>query len=647
MTAGAAGGAEASVDGVLADNGVLVQNRVLVEICVDDLDGALAADAAGAERIELCADLLEGGTTPSPGLIRAVLSSMQTAGVQVIVRPRGGDFVYSEAEVDVMCLDLEAIVAAAQTSTTPVGVVLGALQPSGEIDQDALRRLVAAAGPLPVTFHKAFDQTPDLIAAYATLHEHGVRGVLTSGGPHPADQGLDTLASLVALSHNAPDAPVVLVGGSVRAANVAEIVRATGAREVHLRAQSPSPRGDGTLRTDPEVIEGVLHALGRPRVASGRPGVGSGEPGVATESHVASDGPGVGSAEPSVAAESRVASGQPTTDDEPSMVVIALDIGGTNLKAAIVDASGRAILAHSIGVQGLGDELTQNIIELLTEVRAHAERDGHTVVGIGVVTPGMVEADEGIVRYASTLGWTDVPLGPTLSAALGVPVQIGHDVRSSGLAEALYGASAGVADSVLVAIGTGVAASILSDGHPVVGAVTTAGELGHIPAVPGGEPCTCGQRGCLEVYLSGAGLARRYAAAGGLAGLDARAISLRLGEDEIADRVWADGVRALALGLASVTLLIDPSVIVLAGGVSRAGDALLSPLRSELGGLLAWREAPEIRTSALGTSGGRIGAAILAFRASGHSDLVDGWSIDDVLAEPTSELASAAAQRRE
>jgi copper homeostasis protein CutC/predicted NBD/HSP70 family sugar kinase len=628
MTAGSAGSADSSVDtdSLISD--------VLVEICVDDLDGALAADAAGAERIELCADLLEGGTTPSPGLIRAVLSSVQTAGVQVIVRPRGGDFVYSEAELDVMCLDLEAIIAAAQTSTTPVGVVLGALRSSGEIDEDALRRLVAAAGPLPVTFHKAFDQTPDLITAYATLRALGVRGVLTSGGPHPALEGLDTLASLVALSNDAPDAPVVLVGGSVRAANVAEIVRATGAREVHLRAQSPSPRGDGTLRTDPEVIGGVLHALGRPRVASGGQGVASGEP----------DG----------AAESRVASGRPTTDGEPSMVVIALDIGGTNLKAAIVDASGRAVLAHSIGVQGLGDELTQNIIELLTEVRAHAERDGHTVVGIGVVTPGMVEADAGIVRYASTLGWTDVPLGPILSSALGVPVQIGHDVRSSGLAEALYGASAGVADSVLVAIGTGVAASILSDGHPVAGAVTTAGELGHIPAIPGGEACTCGQRGCLEVYLSGAGLARRYAAAGGRDGLDARAISLRLGDDEIADRVWADGVRALALGLASVTLLIDPSVIVLAGGVSRAGDALLEPLRSELRGLLAWRNAPEIRTSALGTSGGRIGAAILAFRASGHSDLVDGWSIDDVLAEPTSELADptsqlagAAAERRE
>jgi predicted NBD/HSP70 family sugar kinase len=255
------------------------------------------------------------------------------------------------------------------------------------------------------------------------------------------------------------------------------------------------------------------------------------------------------------------------------------------------------------------------------------------VVGIGVVTPGMVDAERGVVRYASTLDWTDVPLGDILSAELGVPVEIGHDVRSSGLAEGLFGASAGVSDSVLVAIGTGVAASILSNGHPVSGAVTTAGELGHIPAIPDGEPCTCGQHGCLEVYFSGAGIARRYAAAGGPPQLDTAAIVDRLGSDPLADRIWAEGVHALALGLKAVTLLIDPAVIVLAGGVSRSGDALLGPLRRELAESLAWREAPEIRLSQLGTAGGHIGAAVLAFRAAGHGDVVERWTRADVLGQ--------------
>jgi glucokinase len=562
-------------------------NRVLVELCVDDLDGALVADREGADRIELCADLLEGGTTPSMGTILAVLDAVERVGVQIIVRPRGGDFVYSEAEVDVMCRDLRAIAAAAAGARTPVGVVVGALTAGGEVDAVALRRLIDAAAPLSVTFHKAFDATSDLLAAYDVLAAAGVERVLTSGGPHPALQGVEVLAELVRWSRAEPAAPTVLVGGSVRPANVREILDATGATEVHLRAQTASPRGDGTLRTDPDIVRELFAAL-----------------------------------------ES------PTNDTlSDASVVIAVDIGGTNLKGAIVDASGRTIASRSVGVGATGDESIARIIELLQGLRAHTEQSGHHVVGIGVVTPGMVEAENGIVRYASTLDWTDVPLGPILSAELGVPVEIGHDVRSSGLAESLFGASKGVANSVLVAIGTGVAASILSGGHPVVGAVTTAGELGHIPAIPDGEPCTCGQHGCLEVYLSGAGIARRYAAAGGEPGLDAAAISARLGHDPVADRVWADGVHALALGLKSVTLLIDPAVIVLAGGVSRAGGLLLDPLRAELAQSLVWREAPEIRVSELGTAGGRIGAAVLAFRASGHGEVVDRWTTADVLAE--------------
>lgn len=562
-------------------------NRVLVELCVDDLDGALVADREGADRIELCADLLEGGTTPSMGTILAVLDAVERVGVQIIVRPRGGDFVYSEAEVDVMCRDLRAIAAAAAGARTSVGVVVGALTAGGEVDAVALRRLIDAAAPLPVTFHKAFDATSDLLAAYDVLAAAGVERVLTSGGPHPALQGVEVLAELVRWSRADAAAPTVLVGGSVRPANVREILEATRASEVHLRAQTASPRGDGTLRTDPDVVRELFAAL-----------------------------------------ES------PTNDTlSDASVVIAVDIGGTNLKGAIVDASGRTIASRSVGVGATGDESIARIIELLQGLCAHTEQSGHHVVGIGVVTPGMVEAENGIVRYASTLDWTDVPLGPILSAELGVPVEIGHDVRSSGLAESLFGASKGVANSVLVAIGTGVAASILSGGHPVVGAVTTAGELGHIPAIPDGEPCTCGQHGCLEVYLSGAGIARRYAAAGGEPGLDAAAISVRLGHDPVADRVWAEGVHALALGLKSVTLLIDPAVIVLAGGVSRAGGLLLDPLRAELAQSLVWREAPEIRVSELGTAGGRIGAAVLAFRASGHGEVVDRWTTADVLAE--------------
>lgn len=591
---------------------------MLAEICVDDLAGALAADRAGADRVELCANLLEGGTTPSMGLIRSVLRSVKRAGVQVIVRPRGGDFVYDDTEIEVMCDDLRAIADVAADAGTRVGVVVGALTPAGDVDGSVTKRLVAAAAPLAVTFHKAFDQTPDLLAAYEVLREAGVERVLTSGGPGTALEGVDILAKLVRRSGSvasdlragaeAQCGPAVLVGGSVRAANVRAILSATGAREVHARLQVPSVREDGTLQTDPGSIRDFLRAVHA----------------------VAADSPQVNTVAPA------------STGIPDGCVGIALDVGGTNLKGAVVNASGRSIASRSVPAGSTGDQSIERIVGLLTELRDSAHLLGHTVVGVGVVTPGMVDAQNGIVRYASSLDWTDVPLRAILSAALGVPVEIGHDVRSSGLAENLFGASADVHNSVLVAIGTGVAASILSDGHPVVGAITTAGELGHIPAIPDGEDCTCGQRGCLEVYLSGAGLARRYAAAGGEPGLDAAAISSRLGTDAIADRVWTEGVHAFALGLTSVTLLIDPLVIVLTGGVSRAGDRLLGPLRAELQKSLAWRNAPEIRLSELGTAGALIGASVLAFRAGGRDDVINSWSAADVLAEPEPAASASA-----
>nr|WP_256413430.1 ROK family protein [Frigoribacterium sp. CFBP 8766] len=379
---------------------------------------------------------------------------------------------------------------------------------------------------------------------------------------------------------------------------------------------SPSPRGDGTLRTDPAVVAEFLAAVER----------GPHDP------HIADSADVQGSED----------AGGAVPDPAPSRsAVVAVDIGGTSFKGAVVDDSGRTVLSLSVAAGATGAESVDLVVGLLHELRAAARTSGHDVVGVGVVTPGMVDAERGVVLFASTLGWTDVPLGPILSAELGVPVEIDHDVRTSGLAESLFGASAGVADSVLVAVGTGVAASITSGGHAVRGALTAAGELGHVPAVPGGEACTCGQHGCLEVYLSGAGVARRYAALGGLPGLDTAAVVARVGGvegvgtgvDAVADRVWADGVRALALGLTSLTLLVDPAVIVLAGGVSRAGAALVDPLRAELAAGLAWRAAPEVRLSELGTHGGRIGAAVLAFRAGGRGNVVDSWSRADLLAE--------------
>lgn len=607
------------------------RTRTLVEICVDDLAGVLAAERAGADRVELCANLLEGGTTPSPGMVEQVLASVTRVGVQIMVRARGGDFVYSPDEMRVMLADARAIAGLSAGSTVRVGIVFGALLPDGRIDEAALDAIIEAAKGLPVTFHKAFDETPDPAEAYETLARHGVECVLTSGGAATAAEGAGVLSELVARS-STPGSPRVLMGGSVRAHNVADLLEGTGAGEVHLRAQVPSERG--YLVTDEGIVSETVasvRATGSPRLdptptPPSAPAVATTDRPLAAYS--ASPVPGAHVAVPAV---------------------LAIDVGGTSAKGAVVDASGRVRSSLSVATGGSGDETLRRIRLLLVDLAASAASDGLDVVGAGVVSPGLIDTATGTVRYASTLGWTDMPLGRILGDAIGIPVAVGHDVRAAGSAEMAFGSAAGSRDALFAAIGTGVAASIVSDGRAIDGAIAGAGELGHIPVAPNGEQCTCGQTGCLEVYFSGAGLARRYAAAltsaDGSAAADGSKLSAaevvaRIGTDPLAARVWSEGLDALATGLATITLLIDPEVIVLGGGVAQAGDTLLAPLRERLSASLVWRDAPRITTAALGTEAGRIGAAMLGFRAAHRSEVPLAWTRADILASPLATASS-------
>jgi len=297
--------------------------------------------------------------------------------------------------------------------------------------------------------------------------------------------------------------------------------------------------------------------------------------------------------------------------DSAAPVVLAVDLGGTAMKGAVV-AEGGAVVAE-LTRPTPGSDILGALVTLFHDLRtAAAELD---VVGAGVATPGMLDEQRGIVHYASNLDWRDVPLLDILQGELDLPVAVGHDVRAAGLAERTFGAAQGSDDFVLVPIGTGVAAALVTAGGTITGATGAAGEFGHIPVVAGGEQCTCGQRGCLEVYMSGAGVARRYREAGGPA-LSARQIVARIGSDPLADRVWGEAVDVLAQGLTILTLLLDPKVIVLGGGVSHAGDALFGPLELGVSAGLAWRERPAIVRSGLGGDAGRAGAGLLAFSAA-------------------------------
>ncbi|CAN5559588.1 copper homeostasis protein CutC [soil metagenome] len=198
------------------------------EICIDSVEGAIAAQQGGAQRVELCANLLEGGTTPSAGTI-ALARQQINIGLQVIIRPRGGDFCYSDLEFSVMQYD---IVQAKQLGAN--GIVIGLLQPDGAIDKTRTAQLVAIARPLNVTFHRAFDMAHDPQQALEDLIDLGIDRVLTSGQEDSALEGLDLITALV---QQAKQRIIVMPGGGVTERNLKKIVTQSGVREIHMTAR--------------------------------------------------------------------------------------------------------------------------------------------------------------------------------------------------------------------------------------------------------------------------------------------------------------------------------------------------------------------------------------------------------------------------
>ena len=196
-----------------------------IEICVDSAAGALAAQRGGAHRVELCDNLLEGGTTPSAGCIKIARRGLKI-GLQVIIRPRGGDFLYTEEELDVMREDIRIA-----KDLGADGVVIGCLTSEGEIDQAHTAELLSLAHPLNVTFHRAFDMCRDPHRALEDLVGLGVDRVLTSGQEASCLEGMDLIASL---QKQAAGRIIVMPGGGITTRNIQRLVAATGVAEVHL-----------------------------------------------------------------------------------------------------------------------------------------------------------------------------------------------------------------------------------------------------------------------------------------------------------------------------------------------------------------------------------------------------------------------------
>ena len=289
-------------------------------------------------------------------------------------------------------------------------------------------------------------------------------------------------------------------------------------------------------------------------------------------------------------------------------LVLAIDVGGTTIKAELADREGTVVAAEQRPTPH-GHHVLETIAEVGLALLAQPAES--RVVGAGVVVPGLVDREAGIATYSANIGWRDLELVRSLGARWQLPVRIANDVAAGGVAEHRLGAGVGTQDLAVVAIGTGIAAAIVSGGHLLTGHRGETAEIGHLRVRPGVR-CACGRDGCLEAVASAAAIARRYT---GLSGNDvtgARDVAERLSTDAVARQVWQDAVEALADALGILSLVVSPALVVIGGGLSRAGEGLLGPLRIATQQRATIVDPSEVTASVHGDRGSLIGAALLA-----------------------------------
>jgi glucokinase len=296
-------------------------------------------------------------------------------------------------------------------------------------------------------------------------------------------------------------------------------------------------------------------------------------------------------------------------------VVIALDVGGTGMKCALVRSDGTVHHAerHPTPAEHGPAAVISTILDVAEGLAKRARNDGLDPIAVGIAVPGVVDEENGIAVWSANVGFRDVPLRDLVTERLGLPAALGHDVRVGGIAEARLGAGRGQSHVLFVAIGTGIAAALVVQGAGYSGAHGAAGEVGHIVVRPGGNACGCGGTGCLEAYASAKAIGRRYAEISGHGGATALDVLNRAEQgDPQAGLIWHDAVAALADGLVTCQGLYDVNMLVIGGGLAEARESLLTPLRAGIQERLTFQRMPEVVRAELGDNAGCIGSALLA-----------------------------------
>ncbi len=293
--------------------------------------------------------------------------------------------------------------------------------------------------------------------------------------------------------------------------------------------------------------------------------------------------------------------------------VLAFDVGGTDMKAALVDDLGtiRDVLRVPTPIDGerTADAVVTQIGELAQELRRN-HPDVHPRAA-GLLVPGHVDEENGVGVFSENLGWRNYPFRDRAEATLGVPVSFSHDVRGAGEAEYRLGATAPLGDVVVMVIGTGISGAIFIRGVLYAGH-GMAGEMGH-SKVADGPVCVCGGRGCLEAVASAGAIARRYTNATGQVVSGAKDVLDRAALGDLpAIEIWESALDALALDLSHTVALLAPEAIVIGGGLSQAGAALFEPLQRRLDAILTFHRRPQLLRASIGENAGAIGAALRA-----------------------------------